>query len=161
MKKSMILSATLNNCIGKDNQLLFKAPPDMWWFYSKTVNKAVIMGRKTFESIGKALPDRINLVASRSDFKHPDVVVYDDIEDMFTLSSMYSGRDCVVIGGGEIYRKALPFVDRIYLTRVQTVVEGDTYIDANFTDGFTMRSETVLTYDDLDYHFQIWDRVPV
>lgn len=160
MKKSMILSATLNNCIGKDNQLLFKIPPDMWWFYSKTVNKAVIMGRKTFESIGRALPDRINIVISRSGFEHPEAIVFNNIEDAFTFSGMCC-KDCVVIGGGEIYRQALPHVDRIYLTRIQTEANGDTFIDDSYTDGFKLHSESVLTYEGKDCNFQIWDRVRV
>lgn len=122
---SLIVAAALNNAIGKNNQLLWHLPADLKHFKNLTSGHTIIMGRKTFESIGKPLPNRRNLVITRS------VVQFDGAE---TASSVQAAiglcadeEEIFIIGGGEIYREALPLADKIYFTWVEISPEADTF----------------------------------
>ena len=126
MTVSLVVAASSNNVIGRDGGLPWRLPDDLRQFKRLTTGKPVIMGRRTFESIGKPLPDRRNIVMTRD----PDFAA-DGCE---TVSSAGDAIDLVedvdevmIIGGGMVYHDFMPLADRIYLTRVQADVEGDTH----------------------------------
>ncbi len=127
MKVSLVVAMARNGVIGRDGKLPWHLPDDLKRFKATTVGRAVIMGRKTFESIGKALPNRQNIVITRrgelatATAQGCDVVA--SLEE--ALARVLVRDECFVIGGGEIYRAALPRADRILLTQVDADVEGD------------------------------------
>ncbi len=123
---SLIAAAADNNAIGKNNQLLWSLPADLKHFRETTSGRTVIMGRKTFESIGRPLPNRRNIVVTRqADYSPEGVEVAHSLEEAIGL---IGGQDeAFVIGGAELYRQALPLADRVYLTRVKGEFEADAF----------------------------------
>lgn len=138
MKLALIVAAAKNGVIGRNNQLPWHLPQDLKYFKAITLGKPVIMGRKTYESIGKPLPGRTNIVVTRSRewIAADGVIVTNSFEQalaeaqILVASDRLASDEVMVIGGAEIYRSALPFVDRIYLTRVAVEPEGDAFFDA-------------------------------
>jgi dihydrofolate reductase len=123
---SFVVAIAENNAIGKDNQLLWTLPTDMKHFKDITTGHTVIMGRKTFESMGKPLPKRRNIVITRKlDLKIEGAEVKNSLEE--ALSAAAGDEEVFVIGGAEIYKEALSKTDRIYLTRVHQSFDGDSY----------------------------------
>lgn len=123
---SLVVATARNLAIGKDNQLLWHLPNDLKFFKKTTSGHAVIMGRKTYESIGKPLPNRRNIIITRQEnYSAEQIETVPSIEAALALCE---GDDEVfVIGGAEIYRLTLPRADRIYLTRVDVALEGDAF----------------------------------
>ena len=127
---SIIVAIAENRAIGKDNQLLWRLSTDLKQFKTLTSGHAIIMGRKTFESIGKPLPNRTNIVITRSDKVSDDasVLVADSIDKAIELAKQAEGADEIfIVGGGNIYEQALNITDKIYLTEVKVSIEGDTF----------------------------------
>lgn len=127
---SMIAVVAADGAIGKNNDLLWHLPGDLRHFKQLTTGGAVIMGRKTWESLPKKpLPGRLNIVVTRdAGYSAPGVSVCTSIEEAIDQARDYSS---FIIGGGEIYRQALPFASRLYLTEVEdTVEDADTYFPA-------------------------------
>jgi dihydrofolate reductase len=122
----LVVAVAENDVIGRGNQLPWHLPADLRHFKSLTIGKPVLMGRKTYESIGKALPGRTNIVLSRSPgFSPSDCVVAQTLDD--ALIAAGAEPALMVIGGAEIYRQSLPLAGRIHLTLVHTQIEdGDT-----------------------------------
>jgi dihydrofolate reductase len=118
MKQEISLVVALNHerVIGSNNQLPWSIPEDLAYFKQVTLGKPIIMGRKTFESIGRVLPGRKNIVISRSNFQHQGVTVYSTIEDALTANSE-AGEQCI-IGGGEIFKQTLQYATMLNLTYV-------------------------------------------
>ena len=132
MTLALIVAASENNVIGKNNQLPWYLPGDLKYFKAITMAKPVIMGRKTFESIGKPLPGRDNIVITRNpDYQAEGIKVVASLEAAIELAEsiilINGGEEVMIIGGAEIYRQALPNADRVYLTRVHRHVEGDAF----------------------------------
>ena len=134
MMISMIAAMAHDRVIGLDNQMPWHLPADLAHFKRVTLGKPVLMGRKTFESIGRPLPGRRNLVISRNpDYRADGVEVIDSVEAALAL--LGEGVDeLMVIGGGHLYGQLLPRADRLYLTRIDLMVEGDTRFPA-FDEG--------------------------
>lgn len=128
MKISLIAALAENNIIGKENDLVWRLPDDFRRFKTLTSGHYILMGRKTFESLGKPLPNRTHLVITRNtEYKVPEGhYVFDSVEDAFIFSQKMGVDHLYVIGGGEIYRQTLPLADELVLTEVQTNPEGDT-----------------------------------
>ena len=129
---AIIAAVTENGCIGINNQLPWYLPEDLKYFRRLTTGGVVIMGRKTYESIGKPLPNRTNIVISRKAGYHPEgIKVVSSLEDALDLAAQVSEingiDDVFVIGGAQIYALALPLANRLYLTEVQKTVEGDAF----------------------------------
>jgi dihydrofolate reductase len=131
---SMIVAIARNHAIGRNNQLLWHIPEDLKYFKKVTSGHTVIMGRKTWESIGRPLPNRRNIVVSRGLAQQahnslPDgVEVYDSLEKALSAAKAGTDTEVFIIGGGEIYRMALPLTHKIYLTIVgQTIDHADTF----------------------------------
>jgi len=125
MTISIIVAIGENNAIGKDNQLLWYLPADLKHFKVITSGHSIIMGRKTFDSVGKPLPNRRNIVVTRQDIKIEGCEVVKSVDEAIALCE---GEDEVFIGGGaEIYRLAMDKTDRIYLTIVHKTFDADTF----------------------------------
>ena len=131
MEKCIIVAIADNNAIGKDNALLWHISEDLKFFKRTTMGCSVIMGRKTFESIGRPLPKRTNIVVTRGGFEAPEgVVVVSSLEEAFA-SVPGDVERAFVIGGGQIYAQALSLADRLIVTHVHTVIEdADTFFPA-------------------------------
>ncbi|CAG8998923.1 MAG: Dihydrofolate reductase type 3 [Candidatus Celerinatantimonas neptuna] len=127
MRISMIAAMANNRIIGRDNQMPWHLPADLKHFKAITLNKPVVMGRKTFESIGKALPQRRNYVLTRARNWHADHVhVIHQIEQALNAEKERNMTELMIIGGGQLYQRFLPLADRLYLTLIHFDVEGDT-----------------------------------
>ena len=128
---SVIVAMAHNRVIGLNNQMPWHLPADLAWFKKNTLNKPVIMGRKTFESIGRPLPNRHNIVISRqiepSDNKISNVSWVKSIDEAISLAQAQQPDEVFIIGGGNIYQQVLPLIDRLYLTHIDAELQGDTY----------------------------------
>jgi dihydrofolate reductase len=130
MRISLVVAMSRNRVIGRNNALPWHAPADLRRFKQLTTGKPVIMGRKTFASIGKALPNRMNIVVTRDrDFKADGVVIAYDVGEALRLAEESAlGGEAMVIGGAQIFEIVLPRTDRIHLTELDIEVEGDTFM---------------------------------
>lgn len=128
---NIIAAITDNNALGKDNKLLFRLKKDMTHFKNITTDNVVIMGRKTYESIGKTLPNRVNIVLSRNMESNEDFYTFDSIEKAIEWSKEnYPQKEIFIIGGASVYDKALKddIVDKLYMTKIkQTVEDADAF----------------------------------
>ncbi|MBT5485373.1 MAG: type 3 dihydrofolate reductase [Gammaproteobacteria bacterium] len=132
MKISLVWAMAQNRIIGRNNNLPWHLPEDLKYFKRITLGKPVIMGRKTFESIGKPLPGRTNIVVTRNaDFSAEGVKTVNSLSAAKALCESIGEIDgiseAMVIGGAEIYTQAMPVADRLYLTEVHANVDGDTF----------------------------------
>lgn len=126
MKISLIAAMAKDRVIGIDNQMPWHLPADFQWFKSCTLAKPIVMGRKTFESIGRPLPGRRNIVISRDQHKAiPGVEVVSSTSQALELVKEVD--EVMIIGGGTIYQAFLPLATHLYLTHVEASVDGDTY----------------------------------
>ncbi|MDD5040162.1 MAG: dihydrofolate reductase [Patescibacteria group bacterium] len=125
---SIIAALSENRAIGKDNRLLWHIAKDLHRFRQLTAGHAVIMGRKTFESMGKALPNRTNIVISRKEsFKAPGCTTVTSLERALEEAKRIEHNEIFIIGGGEIYRQVLPITDKLYLTVIKGTFDADTF----------------------------------
>ncbi|MCB0407596.1 MAG: dihydrofolate reductase [Bdellovibrionales bacterium] len=126
---SHIVAVSKNDVIGKNNDLPWSIPEDMKFFREKTKGKALIMGRKTFDSVGHPLPHRLNVVITRQKDYHPEgAVVVSSMDEALALceSKMNEyGEEVFIIGGGQIFKETINMVDIIYLTRIHKDFDGD------------------------------------
>lgn len=119
---------TRNRVIGRDNALPWQLPDEMRHFVRTTLGKPVIMGRKQFDAMGKALPKRTNIVLTRSaEFRADGIVVAHTLDEAVEHAQRAGSDEAMVIGGGEIYALALPRADRLYFTLIDADIDGDTY----------------------------------
>lgn len=163
MKLSIIVATSLNHAIGKNNQLLWHLPADLKFFKTTTMGCPVVMGRKTFQSIGRTLPGRKNVVITRdknfnSDNQF-DILVVSSLDE--ALVKLHAENEVFIIGGGEIYKQSMDFVDTIYLTLVHTVIDGDVYFPEIDKSKFDLVWEEKHLADEknkFDYTFQKYER---
>lgn len=127
---SLIVARTQNHVIGKENTMPWHLPVDLAWFRKQTVGKPVIMGRKTYESIGKLLPKRPNIILSRSGFEVEGAYSAKTFEQALEIAQNFAISDeIMVIGGGELFKQAIPLANKLYLTEIQVNLEGDTFFE--------------------------------
>ena len=162
MNITLVVAASENNAIGLKNQLLWHLPKDMRFFKNTTWGMPILMGRKTFESMGsKPLNGRLNIIITRNkNWVNEDVTVVHTMEQAIALADKFSYKELLVIGGGEIYEMALPMAEKIWLTRVHTTIEGDVYFPKLNTD-WEMVSSTQNTADEkhkFSFDFECWKR---
>ena len=126
---TIIAAASENNALGKDNDLVWHLPDDFKRFKELTSGNYILMGRKTYESFPKPLPNRKHLIITRQDnYQVPEnCFVFDSIQSCFDEVLEFSDKDIWIIGGGEIYKQSMGIVDRIELTRVHSEFEADTF----------------------------------
>jgi dihydrofolate reductase len=123
---SLVAAAAENNIIGKENALPWRLPADLKFFKNLTMGHSIIMGRKTFQSVGKALPGRKNIIITRDNsFSAEDCIVLGSLSEAFQVCK--DEDEIFVVGGAEIYHQSMEFADKIYLTRVHALFAGDTY----------------------------------
>ncbi|MBV1906521.1 MAG: dihydrofolate reductase [Pseudomonadales bacterium] len=160
---SLIWAMTTNRVIGRDNGLPWQLKTDMQFFIDSTRGKPVIMGRKQFDSMPKALPRRLNIVITRnSRLKRAGATIVPDLQKAIAVARRSlvgtSVEQCeiMVIGGAEIYALALPIADRLYMTEIDAVLEGDTYFpEFHLGDWSESSSKNYLRDDKNEYNFRI------
>ena len=156
----LIAAVSANNVIGNGNALPWRIPEDLARFKKLTLGHTLVMGRKTFESIGKPLPRRTTVVITRrADFAVPGVLVAHDREEAIALSE---GSPVFVAGGAEIYRLFLPIANKLLITRVEGTYEGDTYFPSIETAEWTLDSAErgSKSLDSPSITYEAYDRVP-
>jgi len=156
--KSIIVAVSENSVIGNNNKLPWSYPEDLRWFKHVTLNKVVIMGRKTFESIGKPLPQRINMVLTKGK-KIKGVKCCSSLEEAIDAGDNI-GKDIFIIGGATVYRTAINVVDRIYLTRIPGCYDGESTFPLSLLEGWKMVSEPEWE-NGSDLKFQIYERIDI
>jgi dihydrofolate reductase len=125
MKVSIIAAMARNRVIGRDNAMPWRLPAELKYFKRITMGKPIIMGRKTFESIGRPLPGRHNIVVTRRrGYAQAGITVVHGLHEALTAAGKVD--EAVIIGGAELYRQSLPMADRLYLTEIEAELEGDT-----------------------------------
>lgn len=125
---SAIVATANNNVIGKDNGIPWYLPADLKFFKRTTLNHHIIMGRKTYESIGRPLPKRTNIIVTRNlYYLISNCLVAHSVEEALAIAKNNGEEEVFIIGGSEIYKQSMPFIDRVYLTQVMLEVEGDTF----------------------------------
>jgi dihydrofolate reductase len=132
-----IAAMSLNRVIGRGNSIPWHLPEDFKWFKKMTTGQVVVMGRKTFQSIGKPLPNRTTIVLTRSGESIPGVVKVSSLAEIDCKTLGLPGREIFICGGAEIYAQALPSCSDLYLTLVKRTVEGDTFFPP-FEDRFEL-----------------------
>ena len=159
---SLVVAASENNAIGKNNQLLWRLPNDLKFFKNTTWGMPIIMGRKTFESVNKPLPGRTNIVITRqAGWKADGVTVATDLQDALKKADETNCKEAFVIGGGEIYKWAMSIADKIYLTRVHTQLEADTFFPVINKEEWELISTEDFSADEKHhyaYSFQQWKK---
>ncbi|MBP1176677.1 dihydrofolate reductase [Paenibacillus sp. PvR133] len=157
---SMIWAMAQNGVIGRDNKLPWRLPRDMAFFKEQTINKTVLMGRKTWESFGgKSLPNRRNVVLTRDQrYQAEGAEVIHSLEEGLQLAKQ---EELMVIGGAEIYSLFWPHADRLIVTRIEETFEGDTTFPEQDWNGWNIVSETPGIKDErnpYEYHFVVYER---
>ena len=132
-----IAAMSLNRVIGAGNKIPWHLPEDFQWFKKMTTGHVIVMGRKTFESIGKPLPNRETIVLSRSQFQHPGVRT---VRSLAELPPLAAAAEVFICGGAQVYAHALPQCSDLYLTLVKRQVEGDAFFP-RFEDQFQLVEE--------------------
>lgn len=159
---AMVVAASTNNVIGKNNQLVWNLPNDTRFFKNITWGFPVIMGRKTFEALGKPLAGRTNIVITRqSNWTAEGTTTAKDLEDAVAKAAATNAKQLFVIGGGEIYKQSMPIADTIYITRVHTTVEGDAHFPVIEAHEWQLESNEDFPADEkhaFAYSFQVWKK---
>ncbi|HET8730818.1 MAG TPA: dihydrofolate reductase [Moraxellaceae bacterium] len=165
---ALIVAVAKNGCIGNGNKLPWYLPEDLKYFKAVTSGKPVIMGRNTFESLGRPLPNRTNIVITRnSGFRAPEGVrIVHSLDEAVRVAEAVAhvaGNDeILVIGGAQIYRDALPRVQRMYITEVELMVEGDAFFPDWDRSQWLERGRQQFHYEpaNVDYSFVVYERTP-
>ncbi|MGB2241898.1 MAG: dihydrofolate reductase [Porticoccaceae bacterium] len=165
MKVALIVAVSQNNVIGRDNQLPWHLPEDLQYFKSITMGKPILMGRKTYDSIGRPLPGRTNIVITRDpNWTAEGVEVVNSLEAAMTAGAeacnAVESDEIMVIGGAQIYRDCLPMADKLYLTKVDADIQGDAFFPEIDTNQWQKTSEkTPAAVDKHPYRFLILERI--
>ena len=166
-KLSAIVARAQNGVIGREGDLPWRLPSDLKFFKATTMGKPVLMGRKTWESLPFPLPGRPNLILTRDEsYVAVKGEVFHDLNTMvgrgYELAGALNLNEIMVIGGAQLYRTLMPYIDRLYMTQVLADVEGDAWFDAPDSDIWKMsdRKTGLKTQkDDYDFNIEIWDRI--
>jgi len=159
---SLIVAASTNNAIGKEGQLLWSLPNDMKFFKNTTWGTTVVMGRKTYESVDKPLPGRVNIVITRQEnWARENVVAVKDLTEALQKAKETNCKEIFIIGGGEIYKQSMELANRIYMTRVHAVLEGDTFFPEIDEKIWEIKQQLDFSVDEKHqyaYSFQVWEK---
>ena len=163
IKINLIAAVALNGAIGRGNSLMWHISADLKFFKATTLGHPVIMGRKTFESLGKPLPKRLNIVISRGKPKLPEsVLLAGNVQEAVRMCMQNGETECFVIGGGQIYAAAMDLADELYITRVGCSPEdADTFFPPIMADEWKIISKSDNYLDEesgLQYSFEKYSR---
>jgi dihydrofolate reductase len=159
---TLVVALANNGVIGRNNELPWKLSSDLQRFKAMTLGHCLVMGRKTYTSIGRPLPGRQTIIVSRGGFQvdHPAVTVVSDLVEV--NPAVEPGRQVMVVGGAQLYAAALPLCQQLWLTRVLADIDGDTFFPEIDWTEWTMTSSEFTPADarnDWPTEFQIWDRL--
>jgi dihydrofolate reductase len=159
---STIVACAQGRVIGRDNQIPWYLPADLRYFQKKTSGHHIIMGRNCFESIGRALPKRTNVIVTRNPFYlAADCLVVHSVKEALQIAKKSGETEAFIIGGGEIYRQTAHLWDRIYLTEVDLNVEGDVFFPEIDLSNYQLTFEEAHKADEkneFDYVFKIYEK---
>lgn len=159
---SIIVATAKNQVIGKDNDIPWYLPADLKYFKKTTLNHHIIMGRKCYESIGRPLPKRTNIVLTRNPFVAiSNCLIAHSIEEALALAKDNGETEAFIIGGGEIYKQSMPYADRVYLTEVDLEVEGDVFfpnLDPENWQEVSAEAHQAAGKNEYDYVFKVYER---
>jgi len=163
MKITLVVAASENNAIGKDNNLLWHLPKDMRFFKNTTWGLPILMGRKTFESLGsKLLPGRVNIILTQQEeWEAEGVRVVHSMQEAIELATQLDYKELMVIGGGQVYQEALPLAQKVWLTRVHTNIPGDTFFPVLPSADRVLQSSEKVSADEkhiFAFDFECWQR---
>ncbi len=162
MNISIIVAASKNNVIGNKNQLPWHLPNDMKFFKQTTWAMPIVMGRKTFESIGsKPLKGRFNIIITKqSSYNSNGASVVNSFENAIELAKKNDYKEIIICGGGEIYKEAMPIAHKIFITRVDTIIDGDTFFEMDINNWTLVFKEPNLADEKhkFNYCFETWIR---
>ncbi|MEP5765738.1 MAG: type 3 dihydrofolate reductase [Halieaceae bacterium] len=167
MKLALIVAVAENGVVGRDNSMPWHLPEDLKYFKRTTLGKPVLMGRKTWESIGRPLPGRSNIVITRqAQYQAEGAQVVADLQSALALAESVAAADgseeLMVIGGAEIYRAALPLAQRLYITEVHAEVTGDVFFpdwDRRQWRELARERHSAASEGDFDYSFVVYERI--
>lgn len=162
MKISCIVAIGKNNVIGKNNTMPWHIPADLKYFKKVTSGHCIILGRKNFESIGKALPNRTNIVVTRQkDFFHSSVISTSSIENALKVALELGEEEVFIVGGAQVYNQTISFWDKLYLTEILHEFEGDTFFpEIDYSDWRLIREIRKEKSEDNLYElvFKVFER---
>jgi len=167
MRKALIVAMSRNRVIGRNNKLPWYLPGDLRYFKQVTMGKPILMGRKTWDSIGRPLPGRLNVVITRDEnWMAPAGVARDHSLEQALIraeahAELEDGDEVMIIGGGQIFQEALPLVDRMYVTLVHDDIEGDAFfpeIDWNAWEELGREDFQAADNNPYDYSFVVYER---
>ena len=146
----IIVATSKNRVIGNDNSLIWNLPSDLKHFKKLTTDNSIVMGRKTYESIGRPLPNRRNIIITRQEDYEVD---YCEVVGSLEEALLLCGSNCFIIGGGEIYKQSINIADKIYLTLIDEEFEGDTYFPEIDEDWVEVIRENKEQDDKNEYNY--------
>ena len=155
------MAADENNGIGKNNQLLCHLPADLKYFKNLTTHLAILMGRKTFESIGKPLPNRTNIIISRSDLNIEGTYCFKSIDEGISFAKSQNETELFIIGGDSIYKQSMDVLNTVYLTRIHHSFEADAFFPALQEEYWQLNQNEFHAADEknkFDFSFQTYNR---
>jgi dihydrofolate reductase len=161
-KSEIILVAAVanNNVLGKDNKLIWHLPADLKMFKNLTSGRTILMGRKNFESIGKPLPNRENVVVTRdTNFKQEGCIVFNSIEQ--AIENLKSRETIYIVGGAQIYNECISIADKLYITHLDLEIDGDLYFHEIDTHHWTLPKNEIGILDDKNlilHRFCVYER---
>ena len=159
---SQIAAMSRNRIIGKDNKLPWNMPDDLAYFFKVTRGHHIILGRKNFEAIGKALPSRVNIVVTRNpNYKAPGCIVVENIQQALKYSESKGEEEVFIVGGGQIYQASLGITNKIYLTIIDTEIEGDVFFPEFDLKSWNVISKVSHSADNrnpFNYTYYIFER---
>ena len=160
---SCIVATASNNVIGKDNDIPWYLPADLQYFKKTTIGKHIIMGRNCYVSIGKPLPKRTNIIVTRDPFFiSSNCLIARSIDESLEMAYSDGASEVFIIGGGQIYEQTQTLWDKIYLTEVDLITEGDVFFpEINFEDDWKLISEDQFLADEkneYNYRYKIFER---
>ena len=153
MNFKAIAAMSENRVIGNGNKIPWHLPEDFKWFKKMTTGQIIVMGRKTFESIGKPLPNRTTIVLSRTNFQYPGVQTISHLNEIERVISDVAGRQVFICGGAQIYEQTLPLCSDLFLTFVKRTVEGDALFPP-FENQFELVEEILDSPDFKILHYE-------
>ncbi len=161
---SQIAAMSRNRVIGRDNRLPWHMPDDLAWFFRITRGHHIIMGRRNYEANGKALPGRVNIVVTHNkEYEAPGCIVVHSVEEALSYAEKHGEKEAFIVGGGVLYAETLHLTDRIYLTLIDTYVEGDTFFPELDPEQWQTVSADFHPADDrnpYNYTFYIFEKKP-
>lgn len=159
---SHIAAVSKNRVIGSNGDLPWKISEDLKYFKARTLNKSIIMGRKTFDSLGKPLPERRNIVVTRDkEWARPGVTVFHNVLEAIRDCQKQNhdfGDEIMIVGGAEIYKQTLFLAQRLYLTLIDIEVEGDAHYP-EWEDEFELKEKVDRTDGKIKYSFCLFERI--